>query len=85
MIYIGVIYLILRLAGQIIMAAVEDDDWIIIDKNIKNILKLIHPHIIVFFMEIVNSFSYNTLLRFLIWLIYFITFYKIYIYKFLDF
>jgi hypothetical protein len=26
MIYIGVIYLILRLAGQIIMAAVEDDD-----------------------------------------------------------
>ena len=57
MIYIGVIYLILRLAGQIIMAAADDDDWNIIDKNIKKYFKTNSSPYNHFFMEFAISFS----------------------------
>jgi hypothetical protein len=59
MIYIDAIFLILKLFGLIIVAAANDsdDDWNIIDKNIKKNFKTnSSPY---------NSFLWNLLIRFL--------------------
>ena len=80
MIYIGLIYLILRLAGQIIVAAAtdsDDDDWIIIDKNIKKYFKTNSSPYNHFFMEFAFSFSQNLFyfIKISLMTYFFITFY----------